>query len=144
MYRSALGSDIVDIEFPECDERIGRNVADHCERFPQWLFVSEVDGEIAGFVTFLLKPEKGLGILDDNAVDPKHQGKGIAVEMYKAVLKHMYDQGIEYARVMTGLDEAHAPARRAYEKAGFNVRHEDVTYYFDLRILTETASESQE
>jgi ribosomal protein S18 acetylase RimI-like enzyme len=133
MYRKTLGEDLVQIEFPGCDGRIGRNVEDHCKRFPNWLFVCEEEGEIVGFVTFLLKPEKSLGILDDNAVDPKYQSKGIATMMYRAVLQYMSDHGIKYAKVLTGLDEAHAPARRAYEKAGFHIRHEDVTYYTDLQ-----------
>jgi len=37
-----------------------------------------------------------------------------------------------YAKVQTGLDEAHAPARRAYERAGFKTRLESVAYYMDL------------
>ena len=133
MYRTAFGQAIVDLEFPGCEGRIGRNVDDHCTRFPQWLFVCEDGGEVAGFVTFLLKPDMKLGIVDDNAVDPRHQGKGIAVAMYNAVLSFMREQGMAYARVTTGLDDAHAPARHAYEKAGFTLRHEDVTYYADLQ-----------
>ena len=37
-----------------------------------------------------------------------------------------------YAKVATGLDDAHAPARRAYERAGFDIKVEDVTYYKKL------------
>jgi metal-dependent HD superfamily phosphatase/phosphodiesterase len=37
-----------------------------------------------------------------------------------------------YAKVGTGLDYAHARARRAYERAGFDIRHEEVTYYMKL------------
>jgi len=39
---------------------------------------------------------------------------------------------LKYASVTTGLDPGHAPARKAYEKAGFNLRREDVTYYQKL------------
>jgi hypothetical protein len=34
--------------------------------------------------------------------------------------------------VDTGLDHAHAPARKAYKSAGFNIRHESVVYYKKL------------
>ncbi|MBT4097360.1 MAG: GNAT family N-acetyltransferase, partial [Gemmatimonadetes bacterium] len=34
--------------------------------------------------------------------------------------------------VGTGLDDAHAPARRAYERAGFDIAQQDVTYYKKL------------
>ena len=52
--------------------------------------------------------------------------------MYKAVLAYFQEQGMTFARVTTGLDYAHSRARRAYERAGFNIRREDVTYYLEL------------
>jgi len=48
------------------------------------------------------------------------------------VFERFRQEGMRYAKVTTGLDEAHARARRAYERAGFNVRQEDVTYYKEL------------
>ena len=52
--------------------------------------------------------------------------------MYRAVLAHFKERGMRFAKVQTGLDPAHAPARRAYELAGFDIRHEDVTYFKKL------------
>ena len=42
------------------------------------------------------------------------------------------NEGMIYATVSTGLDDAHAPARRAYEKAGFDKALENVRYYKEL------------
>jgi hypothetical protein len=39
--------------------------------------------------------------------------------MYEHVLARMRALGMEAATVGTGADPSHAPARRAYEKAGF-------------------------
>ena len=39
---------------------------------------------------------------------------------------------IKVAKVTTGLDWAHAPARRAYERAGFKRHLDSTTYYLDL------------
>jgi hypothetical protein len=39
---------------------------------------------------------------------------------------------MSYATVQTGLDEGHAPARRAYERAGFDISHSRITYYRKL------------
>ena len=58
--------------------------------------------------------------------------KSLNRQMYGAVLAHFPEQGMRFAEVRTGLDEAHAPARRAYERTGFNIRHEDVTYFKKL------------
>ncbi len=52
--------------------------------------------------------------------------------MYQAALAYFKDQGIKVVRVTTGLDEGHAPARRAYERAGFSLKRESVTYFMKL------------
>ena len=52
--------------------------------------------------------------------------------MYERVLELFREARMEYARVRTSLDEGHAPARRAYEKAGFDRSLPDVTYFLEL------------
>jgi hypothetical protein len=44
----------------------------------------------------------------------------------------MKEQGVKVATVLTGLDEGHAPARRAYEKIGFEKNLKHITYYKKL------------
>jgi hypothetical protein len=39
---------------------------------------------------------------------------------------------MRFAKVHTGLDPSHAPARRAYEKAGFTTQLPTVDYYRKL------------
>ena len=51
-----------------------------------------------------------------------------AVAFYKACRA----AGVKVVRVTTGLDWAHAPARRAYERAGFRRHLDSVTYYMEL------------
>lgn len=58
--------------------------------------------------------------------------KGIGQQMYKAVLDYFRQQGMLYAKVLTGLDEAHTRARKAYERAGFNIKCESVNYFMKL------------
>jgi RimJ/RimL family protein N-acetyltransferase len=52
--------------------------------------------------------------------------------MYQAVLQYMRDHQMEAVQVTTGADSAHAPARRAYERAGFRHHTESITYYMEL------------
>ena len=40
--------------------------------------------------------------------------------------------GVAYVRVLTGDDPAHAPARRAYEKVGFERHMPRITYWRKL------------
>jgi len=45
----------------------------------------------------------------------------------------MKARGVRFVRVLTGGDLGHAPARRAYEKAGFTRNLPSVTYYMELQ-----------
>jgi len=132
MFREAYGDELFAMLVPRVATVKGDQIKSHCEAHPEWVYVCEEAGRIVGFVTFILNPENKIGEIGNNAVDPQCGLKGIGQQLYKAVLAHFREQHMVYARVRTGLDDAHAPARRAYERAGFNIRHEDVTYYLKL------------
>ena len=66
---------------------------------------------------------------------PSRAGQGWATFMYRHVLAHFRAQGLRFAHVDTGLDEAHAPARRAYEAVGFDRRVPSVEYWQDLALV---------
>jgi len=87
---------------------------------PDQVWVLDHDGRILGFVTFWLFPERSYGHLDNSAVAPERAGEGWATFMYRHVLAHFRELGLRFAHVDTGLDDAHIPARRAYEAVGFD------------------------
>ena len=68
-----------------------------------------------------LVPLGGLGEIGLNAVDPRHAGRGVGTAMYEFALACMKQAGMRAATVATGGDPSHAPARRAYRKAGFDL-----------------------
>jgi GNAT superfamily N-acetyltransferase len=73
-----------------------------------------------------------VGEIGNNAVDPAWQGQRVASQLYQAVLARFRREGMLVARVTTGLDDAHAPARAAYRKAGFIAETPSVTYFQKL------------
>ena len=87
---------------------------------PEQVWVLEDTGWVFGYVTFWLFPERSYGHLDNSAVDPSCRGEGWARFMYVHVLEHFRAQGLRFAHVDTGLDDAHIPARAAYEAVGFD------------------------
>ncbi|HHV97091.1 MAG TPA: GNAT family N-acetyltransferase [Clostridiaceae bacterium] len=97
------------------------------------LYVTEKDGEIVAFITIMINKEERTGVIGNNAVHPKYQGLGLGTKQYNYVLDVMKNEGVLYVKVFTGGDDAHAPARRAYEKAGFSVKIPSVTYYMKLK-----------
>jgi ribosomal protein S18 acetylase RimI-like enzyme len=99
---------------------------------PERVWVLEREGEVIGFVTFRLVPEKSLGQIENNGVRPDYAGQGWGTFMYRHVLRHFREQGLRFAFVDTGLDDAHLPARRAYEAVGFDRPAPVVEYWQDL------------
>tara|TARA_Y100000588_G_scaffold270627_1_gene286161 strand:- start:1181 stop:1657 length:477 start_codon:yes stop_codon:yes gene_type:complete len=132
MFRQTYGDELFETMIPHPKTDKGDKLRTQCRSYPDWVFVCEEEGQIVGFVTFRLDAEKKIGEISNNAVDPDCGLKGIGQQMYSAVLQHFKEQGMRFAKVTTGLDEAHAPARRAYERAGFDIRHEDVKYFKKL------------
>ncbi len=104
----------------------------HCEWDLSTVLVTEVEGEIAGFIAFRPMAEAGIIEIDLNAIDPDYQGRGLGKAQYQYLLNWARENGFRYARVGTGLDDCFAPARAAYEKAGFNLAIPSVTYYCKL------------
>lgn len=88
-------------------------------------FVAEYDGEVVGFATYVINGK--VGMLSNNAVALR--GHGIAGMLHERVFEEFKSHGCTVAGVTTGLDAAHAPARRAYEKDGFTNSVETVMYY---------------
>ena len=87
---------------------------------------------MVAFVTYRLDPQRRVGTIGNNAVDPGWQGRGIATTLYRHVLDLFRAAGMEVAAVTTGLDEAHAPARAAYRRTGFAGGAPSVTLYQEL------------
>ncbi len=107
-------------------------IVDFCERTPEWCLVAELEGRVVGFITHTLCYDTALAEIGNNAVDPECQGLGIGTDMYRYVLDVFREEGMKFAKVSTGLDPAHAPARAAYEKAGFTQFIPMVYYYREL------------
>lgn len=131
MSRNALGDVIADILNPRGDAvSKGLQVKDQIDSSQYEIAICEYDSQIVGFITWQINGI--MGEIFNNAALPGAQVKGIGQTMYRYVLNRFREQGVKVVRVTTGLDEAHAPARRAYERAGFKRRLDSTTYYMSL------------
>jgi ribosomal protein S18 acetylase RimI-like enzyme len=132
MYENAYGEELFSLITPDRDSAKSKQLEKQAEIAPENIFVCEEDSKIVGFVTFMIYPEKKTGEIGNNAVDPECGIKGVGQRMYRAVFDHFKKEGLLFAKVSTGLDDAHSRARRAYERAGFNIKTESVCYYRKL------------
>lgn len=132
-YRETMGDDIFDIVHAGWAERKKQSILQSCRKGNGVVvYVVEIEGDVAAFIGCRIDHEQKYGTIWDNAVDPAYQGRGIAPKMYRFVLDKMKEQGMTVAAVTTGGDDAHIPARRAYEKAGFKTFVPSVRYYMTL------------
>lgn len=133
-YRRKLGDEIFEQVYAGGSERKRGQVASFAERSPEHLVVAETpEGKVVGFATYYLREDIKVGDIGNNAVDRSCGLKGVGQALYAEVFRRMRAAGMTVARVDTGYnDEGHAPARRAYERAGFgaNGEHTESTLYF--------------
>jgi ribosomal protein S18 acetylase RimI-like enzyme len=89
-----------------------------------------LDGErVLGFVAVRIH-DATLGEIYMIAVDPSAQRRGVARALTDHALAFLRERGIRVAMVETGGDPGHAPARAAYQSAGF--RNLPLARYFRM------------
>jgi ribosomal protein S18 acetylase RimI-like enzyme len=113
-----LGSRIFHLIWPDWKKSQAEGVGGACRATDKYhALVAELDGRVVGFIAYELKGETGEVVL--LAVHPEFQKRGIATQLNVAALDAMKAAGMKMAIVETGGEDGHAPARRAYEKAGY-------------------------
>ncbi len=85
------------------------------------MWKAEYEEQIIGFVSIRMDEQTKVGEIGLNAIDPDFSGKGIGTQMYDFAVNLMREAGMKVATVATGGDPAHLAARKAYQKAGFDV-----------------------
>lgn len=119
-FRALVGAEIAAVAFAQAEAEQGKHLEEiSAEDSGHRVFVVEANGDVAGFVSFSVDSAKRSGEIGLNAVHPDFAGRGVGTWMYRETLARMKALGADVAEVGTGGDASHAPARRAYEKAGF-------------------------
>ena len=134
-FREAMGDELFTKARGDWRKDKATQVTSACQPgSPQIVYVAEhsESDRLAGFVTFRVDETRKTGEIGNNAVHPDFQGRGIATRLYGRALERMKELGCVVAKVGTGGDDSHAPARRAYRKAGFEVEIPHVTYWREL------------
>ena len=83
------------------------------------VWVAEHDDTVVAFMAVTLHPDDAMGEMWMIAVDPAAQGHGLGTRLTTLATEWMRDAGMRVAMIATGGNPGHAPARRAYEKAGY-------------------------
>lgn len=119
-FRQVLGSTIYSLQYPDwraSQQSVVETICRNQEQFTTW--VAERGDGVIGFIVCQLNLRDQVGEVELLAVHPEHQNQGIATMLNSVALQYMREQGMQLAVVSTGGDPGHAPARAAYEKAGY-------------------------
>lgn len=127
-FTAILGEELFALAYPDAIHAKQQAVAAAVQSGK--VFAAEADGVVCGFASYLINGS--MGIIGNNAVHPDYKGQGIAPLLYARLFEEFKSHGCTVARVHTGLDENHAPARRAYEKMGFEAGLPGINYYKEL------------
>jgi GNAT superfamily N-acetyltransferase len=119
--REALGPELNDALQPDWRAMQQRDVQAVLSAPTSNVWVADADAIIAGFVAVRIQDDRRIDDIDMLAVDPPQQGTGIGTALTKFALDWIRASGIGVAMVGPGADPGHAPARRAYEKAGMTL-----------------------
>jgi predicted kinase/ribosomal protein S18 acetylase RimI-like enzyme len=121
-FRNLLGETIFNMQYPDADQKQADELRSICEdQSSNEVYVLLDGGRSIGFVSVSVEEDRNKGEINLNAVDPEFQGRGGGEKMYTFAVARLREKGVRLVGVGTGLDAAHEPARRAYEKAGFLV-----------------------
>jgi GNAT superfamily N-acetyltransferase len=118
-FERSLGRELFLLVYPDWRATNESYLRSLCENESQRILLAEIDGGVVGFVHYELTPTKLSGKIGLNAVHPSWQRRGIAAKLYARVFEILRAEGMKFVQVGTGGDEAHIPARGAYEKSGF-------------------------
>ena len=120
--REVLGDEIFLRLHPDWRSNQAEAVKSSCTNAERDVFVAVTDGRPVGFVAIALTAiHEGMGVIEIIGVDPDHQRRGISSTLTEHATEHMQRCGMDIVVVETGGDPGHAPARAAYEAAGFTL-----------------------
>jgi ribosomal protein S18 acetylase RimI-like enzyme len=129
--RDVLGDDIFLRLHPDWKAGQAEAVRSTCTSDERDVFVAVANGRPVGFVAIALNAfHERMGVIDIIGVDPDHQRRGIGSALTQVATEHMRSRGMDIAVVETGGDPGHAPARAAYDAAGFTLL--PIARYFRL------------
>jgi GNAT superfamily N-acetyltransferase len=129
--RTVLGETIFLRLHPDWRANQAETVRSSCGSDDRDVFVAVLDERTVGFVAVALNAfHERMGWIEIIGVDPDYQRRGISSRLTEFAIDHMRTHGMDIAVVETGGDLGHAPARAAYEAAGFTAL--PISRYFRL------------
>jgi len=119
-FRQILGEGVYRLIWPDWRSGQTEAVEGVCrDGAKTTVYVAEAEGKPVGYIAWVLDDKDKTGEVQLLAVHPQYQNLGIGTRLNRFALDKMREGGMRLAKVETGGDPSHAPARTCYEKAGY-------------------------
>ena len=93
------------------------HINDDVEANADGVFVAEIDGEVAGYITTYVNHQTKIGGIPNLSVHPNFQQQGLGTQLIETALVYLNEEGMLYARIET-LDQNQI-GTAFYPKMGF-------------------------
>jgi len=110
--------------------RKARHMDEDYRRDPQGVFVLEVDGQVAGFITTWMDHEAGMGHIPNLALAPQFRNRGFGRQLLYFALDHFRRHGLTHAKIETLVQNA--VGRHLYTSVGFREVARQIHFVADL------------
>lgn len=128
-FRPLMGEVIFAVQHADWREEYARPVPGlHEPGAGKYLDVAEVEGALAGYVSWEVNASRGHGEISILAVSRDHRRSQVGRQLCEHALGRMKDLGAKIVEIGTGGDPFDAPARALYESLG--CREIPVAVYF--------------
>ncbi len=132
LMRQDVPGFVYDSFYPDgWETRQAEDLAEVLDGEPDNVDVAFEDGRPIGWICTRVRPDDNMGEIYVLVVDPDHQRRGVGQALMDHAYRRIKDAGMRMVMVETGGDPGHAPAREAYEAAGFE-RWPVARYFKDL------------
>ena len=108
---------------------------------PNGVFVLEIDGRIAGFITTWQDHEAGIGHIPNLALAPEYRGKGYGRRLIEYALDHFRRHGLTHAKIETLVQNA--VGRHLYKSCGFREVAWQIHFVADLSEAASSADPAE-
>jgi ribosomal protein S18 acetylase RimI-like enzyme len=110
--------------------RKARHIDYDAEREPGGIFIADVDGKIAGYITTFSDHECGIGLIPNLALDAAYRGQGLGRALIQHALEHFRRQGLSHAKIETLAQNE--VGQKLYPSFGFKEVSRQVHYVMSL------------
>ncbi|MCI0711393.1 MAG: GNAT family N-acetyltransferase [Chloroflexi bacterium] len=110
-----------------CDELYATWIEKSCSGYADSVWVIEVQGQPAGFISCHCYPDDGRGQIGLFGIDGTARGQGLGTRLIQQALHWFHQQGLQHVEVVT--QGRSIAAQRAYQQAGFRTSAVQLWYH---------------